>query len=326
MGREATPAGAGPPRGSASRNDIKTLVNASILSANSTLNSTPNSLPNSTPNLTPSFTPQSKDSMQQFAPIETDDGNWSSAADFNKRKGTSRANTAFRSQAPSVANGLRPRVGVPGSIAPSRGGIGQYGSIAVSRAGTANRSHVAPDYFSTYTHKTFHAGQMIWAPHIVPNLDPNALEDDAEIALAGKMGALCAKFRPMIVLAKFADHLVAVPCFTHKGTGWNHEARMANDNAFYLRSAGDRSKEWDVIDKAKVLVTEHKVKLGAVTYVDKPCVVLYKYQIRTAGERLYDESFQRLLSSHNELMIQGQNFDKQDERLRLYFAKPNNGK
>jgi len=275
---------------------------------------------------------------KQSSGFQIDGGEWNSARDFNGRRGNSRAGTAIRSVAPSLAgrNALPPRGGLRStmaaswrskdpqtSVAASRVGPNPNGSAVPSRAGTATSTYISPYHFSNNNYKKFLPGQVFWAPFIVPNLNPSALETDEDIVQTINTGPWNAKFRPMIALAKFIDHMVCLPMFTHQGNGWENKKRMEKENAFYVRSFTDKSSYWDLIDPAKILITDHEVKKGAVTYADKPHVVEYTYQLKLiGGGRLQTASFDRLVNAHNKLMKEGQDFNAQDERLRVQTAKP----
>ena len=60
----------------------------------------------------------------------------------------------------------------------------------------------------------FYVGMIVRVPHPVPSLDPNIPADD-DNAVWSKLGPLCVKRRPSVVVAIYHDRMVVLPLYTH---------------------------------------------------------------------------------------------------------------
>lgn len=159
-------------------------------------------------------------------------------------------------------------------------------------------------YSTDYTGQDFECGDIIWAPHVVPSLNKNNLIGSESTGYIKNTGPVSGKNRPCIILAKFSDHSICIPLFTHSGSGQaglrNLPGSIGEQSMLLTHAQEVQNGYWDGARPSDFLVVEgpFKAKEGCVAHIGEPVMIQYQYPISKSG-RLQDRSlvllFQRFM-------------------------------
>ncbi|KAF2837533.1 hypothetical protein M501DRAFT_1032765 [Patellaria atrata CBS 101060] len=127
--------------------------------------------------------------------------------------------------------------------------------------------YVARSKPSGYRYENIKLGMIINTAHAIPSVDcknlqdPTFLNDDEEL-LDCDLGALCVKYRYMLVIAKFADHMACVPFYSFTNRGLNVKPEQVRHEYMQLKKADNkdfknisnyRALEYDLLNSQKAI-------------------------------------------------------------------------
>ena len=166
----------------------------------------------------------------------------------------------------------------------------------------------------------FQLGEVVAAPHIVPNLDSGA---SGKEFFPCYLGPLCGKLRPHIIVAKFSDSLLAIPAYKHGGRGVSNKSAVVAENAFFLKQSTTpqyKIKSLEGVSPDRILNVTHNPRDGALIYTTKITTLEYAYPMGKIGLGMLDDpSRDRLLREVSLRLRLGQrDISKQAEELRRW--------
>lgn len=170
--------------------------------------------------------------------------------------------------------------------------------IDLTRHYSMQELHHGPNVSTSLTFSNFQLGRIVLIPHLIPSLDPNMPADD-ENAVWSKVGPLCVKRRPAIVMAIYRDRMIVLPMYTHNSNGTNNKPEYVQRLALHLVAGNpDRSIPRDRMIRCDTL--PFKNKSGAsIVYPTDPYSVAYCWPLGTQYlGKLDQSSTQRLLNEY----------------------------
>lgn len=118
-------------------------------------------------------------------------------------------------------------------------------------------------------------------------LSEEASEDDDCILKGWKIFGvpviICAKMRPMIVLAVYRGHLLAAPMSTHGGKGTIYKSPEQQAEAIHLRTPEDTEEWWETVPAERVVNVKNGKREGSVFYPSQVLTVDYNFPITSIG-------------------------------------------
>lgn len=125
----------------------------------------------------------------------------------------------------------------------------------------------------------FNIGDVISAPHAVPNLDGQMTEDNQAHVHSKITGPMCVKFRPMIIIGIFETHLICIPLMTNSGSYLDNVRPWQKLEAIWLCGWGGKNQVPDGTPEEKLLVCDKAHAKPSVVYPSQPCTIMLNYQI-----------------------------------------------
>ena len=190
----------------------------------------------------------------------------------------------------------------------------------MSLGGSVRNHKFGPDYYIDNRHQEFKVGDVISTVWHAPSLDSRAKFDGGHVTFSWITGAISAKMRPAVIIAKWESHALAVTVFSHGGRGPPPSTR--NDN---LALRNERSIA-DAVDARECLVMidskgKWRVSPNSTVYISKPQTLEWAYPIKLLGK--LDEDSCKLLQTRSAALLkigalslrdQGAEFDRLDRR------------
>ena len=170
--------------------------------------------------------------------------------------------------------------------------------IDLSRHYSSRELYYGKNISTDLTYADFSVGQFVWVPHPVPSLDPRLGADDGN-AVWSRLGPLCVKRRPAVVVARYQDRMVVLPMYTHGGNGLDRKSTYIKELALYIVS-GDQTTN---TEREKTLRCDRLPsgdKASSVVYPIDPFSVSYSWPLGNQYEgRLGMESVAKLLQEYS---------------------------
>jgi len=138
----------------------------------------------------------------------------------------------------------------------------------------------------------FSEGDIIYAPHLVPTYDPNTL-----MMTTGGFEMRSVKMRPMIIIQKWANHMLAVPLFTLSNDRLQRISSMERKEYIGIKKRGDQSYQNSCVYKPLEAVVKNDWSPNKDAHVlfSAPAVVRYN-DLAIVKAKLTEESLKRLLT------------------------------
>lgn len=142
----------------------------------------------------------------------------------------------------------------------------------------------------------FPEGTIIIAPHIETCYDENEPKVTPSSA-----GALCTKERFMIVLARWSNHMIALPMFSFKKKGINHFSLAEKKEFVGLKTRGDTNYEnQGLYQPLEIRHCDQKLWATSHVRLTAPVVLRYNSRVKVKG-KIEIDSFLRMLDLHNKV-------------------------
>ena len=190
----------------------------------------------------------------------------------------------------------------------TRFGSMEMSGTDVSRIHGSVADHTFGRNFSTsHTSEDFECGDLIFAPHVVPSLDRKNLVGSEAVGYTMKTGPVSGKSRPYVSLAKFRNHCIAIPFYTHSGNGCSKLPPSIKEQCMPLMNAQEvEFGYWNSINPYGYLVAEppFQTRENSSAHVGEPVMIDYRYPIERVG-RVEDESLVRLFHRFQTILQSG---------------------
>ncbi|KAK5950751.1 hypothetical protein OHC33_008134 [Knufia fluminis] len=158
-------------------------------------------------------------------------------------------------------------------------------AYSVSVAGTNQTRNVRVNTEA----KDYKLGDIVEIPHLVLAMDPTQTDDDYKVKT--RVGEICPKWRPAVVVALYQQRMTVLPCYTCKKNGLTRKPDHYKTTAMSIAHPGTLiGPQSQYLSEEVLLIDDNwKVEIGQHINLNEPVSINYAWPI-TKLSRLNKES------------------------------------